>query len=64
MLVVLEAGSELDRESVLLHLEKHVAKWWLPDDIVVLEELPLGATGKVLKNELRQRFKHYALSED
>lgn len=60
LLVVLEPGSDLDKNSILTHLEKQVAKWWLPDDIVALDELPMGATGKVLKNELRLRFKDYS----
>jgi fatty-acyl-CoA synthase len=34
-----------------------VAKWWVPDDVVFVESIPLGATGKVLKTELRERFK-------
>jgi len=38
------------------HLRPHVAKWWLPDAVIVLEELPHTATGKILKGELRRRF--------
>jgi len=60
LVVVLKPGSELDRQGVLDHLESKVAKWWLPDDIVTVEALPLGATGKVQKNELREQFKDYA----
>ena len=41
--------------------EGKVAKWWLPDEVVVVPELPHTATGKLLKTSLRTRFKdHYA----
>jgi len=37
------------------------AKWWMPDAIVFVEELPLGATGKVLKRELKKQYKDFDL---
>lgn len=61
MVVVLREGAELDKQSILDHLEDRVAKWWLPDDIVTAQALPLGATGKVQKNLLRDQFKDYSL---
>lgn len=62
LVVVLRPGAELDKQGILDHLEGKVAKWWLPDDIVTVEELPMGATGKVQKNELRDQFSEYSLS--
>ncbi len=59
MVVVMKPGKVLDQNSILKHIEGKVAKWWLPDDIVAIETLPLGATGKVQKNELRDAFKDY-----
>ncbi|MEH6581196.1 MAG: long-chain-fatty-acid--CoA ligase [Halioglobus sp.] len=60
LVVVLKPGHSLDKASVLQYLEGKVAKWWLPDDIVTTDTLPLGATGKVQKNELREQFKSYS----
>ena len=42
-----------------------MASWWLPDDIVIVEELPHTATGKLLKTELREQFKgHFSETQD
>jgi fatty-acyl-CoA synthase len=38
------------------YLEPRVAKWWIPDDIVIVEDLPHTATGKLLKMELRRLY--------
>lgn len=48
-------------EIVSRRLEGKVARWSFPDDIVAVESLPLGATGKVQKNELRAQFNDYSL---
>ena len=60
MVVVLRPGTELDKQSVLDQLASRVARWWLPDDIVVVDALPMGATGKVQKNILRAKFNNPA----
>jgi len=49
-------------QAILNHLSKHVAKWWLPDAIVFVDDLPHTATGKLLKTALRERFKDFALA--
>ena len=60
LLVVAAAGKTIDPASVLALYEGKVAKWWLPDDVVVVPELPHTATGKLLKTSLRTRFRdHY-----
>jgi fatty-acyl-CoA synthase len=60
LLVVLEDNCALDKKSILDHLATRVAKWWLPDDIVALNELPHTATGKLHKVPLRERYReHY-----
>ena len=60
LLVVPRPGHTVEKDSVLALYEGKVAKWWLPDDMVVLPELPHTATGKLLKTGLRSRFKdHY-----
>jgi len=57
LLVVLrDPASTLDREAVLRYLDGKVAKWWLPDDVVFVEEMPHTATGKISKKTLRERF--------
>jgi fatty-acyl-CoA synthase len=52
---------EVERDELRRFLETRVVKWWLPDAIEFMDALPLGATGKVLKRELRQRFADYKL---
>jgi 3-(methylthio)propionyl---CoA ligase len=61
LVVVLRDAVRLDKQDILKHLEQRVAKWWLPDDIVVVPALPLGATGKVQKNLLRDQFQNHVL---
>lgn len=63
LLIVPKADAEQDKDSILDYLRDKVAKWWLPDDIVFVESLPLGATGKVLKNKLRDQYKDHLTSE-
>ncbi len=62
LLVVVPAASNAATEkSIVAFLEGKIAKWWIPDDIVFVEALTYGATGKVQKMELRRRFAgHYS----
>ena len=60
LLLVICKG-ELDKNSINEFLEQRVAKWWLPDDIIKVEELPHGATGKLLKVELREQYKNHLM---
>jgi acyl-CoA synthetase (AMP-forming)/AMP-acid ligase II len=59
LLVVPRTGHTVDPESVLRMYQGQVAKWWLPDAVVVVNELPHTATGKLLKTELRSRYRDY-----
>ena len=61
LLVVKKPGAQLTREELLQFFEGRVAKWWIPDDVVFLEQLPHTATGKLLKTKLREDFKDHAL---
>ncbi|WP_313536872.1 long-chain fatty acid--CoA ligase [Sphingomonas sp.] len=61
LLVVRKPGSDVSEAEILAHLGQHVAKWWLPDEIHFVESLPHTATGKLLKMEIRQRYKDYSL---
>ncbi|WP_294254592.1 long-chain fatty acid--CoA ligase [uncultured Sphingomonas sp.] len=61
LLVVRKPGSAVSEAEILAHLGQHVAKWWLPDEIHFVDSLPHTATGKLLKMEIRQRYKDYSL---
>lgn len=61
LLVVKKAGAEINKEELLRFYDGKIAKWWTPDDVVFIDALPLGATGKILKNKLREQFKDYVL---
>jgi fatty-acyl-CoA synthase len=62
LIVVRKPGADdVTRDDVLKFLEGKVAKWWMPDDVVFVNELPHTATGKVLKTKLREIFKDYRL---
>jgi fatty-acyl-CoA synthase len=61
LIVVAKAGRTIDREAMLEFMKGKVAKWWLPDDVVAVAEIPHTATGKILKTALRERFVDYRL---
>jgi fatty-acyl-CoA synthase len=61
LLVVVPKGPPPDKRALMEYLAGHVAKWWLPDDVVFVEELPHTATGKVQKTALREQFRDYKL---
>ena len=56
LVVVRREGSSLDRDTLLQFYEGKVAKWMIPDDVVFVPAIALGATGKILKNRLREQF--------
>ncbi|CAN5566188.1 long-chain fatty acid--CoA ligase [soil metagenome] len=59
--VVVAAGEELTRDEVLAFLDGKVAKWWLPDDVVFIDEVPKTSVGKFSKRTLRDRFADHQL---
>jgi acyl-CoA synthetase (AMP-forming)/AMP-acid ligase II len=61
LVVVKKPGAEVTRDEVLAFYEGKIAKWWTPDDVVFVDAIPLGATGKMQKNRLREQFKGYKL---
>jgi fatty-acyl-CoA synthase len=61
LVVVKKPGMEVTREQILAHFEGKVAKWQVPDDVVFVETIPLGATGKMLKTRLREQFRGHKL---
>ena len=60
LVIVRRKAAAVTREDVLAHLDGKVARWWMPDDVVFVDEIPHTATGKISKMELRARFKSYA----
>ncbi|HVR52972.1 MAG TPA: 3-(methylthio)propionyl-CoA ligase [Pseudorhodoferax sp.] len=61
VVVVKKQGVELSREDLLKFYEGKAAKWQVPDDVVFVDAIPLGATGKMLKTRLREQLKDYRL---
>jgi fatty-acyl-CoA synthase len=61
LVVVKKPGAEVSREELIGFYEGKIAKWWTPDDVVFVDAIPLGATGKMLKNRLRERFDSHLL---
>lgn len=59
LLVVVTRDGELDQADLLAHIARHVAKWCVPDAVIVREELPHTATGKVQKTALREQLAGY-----
>ena len=64
LLLIVKANNEdPTKEDINSFLEDKVAKWWLPDDIVFVDELPHTATGKLLKTDLRDEYKEFLLNK-
>jgi acyl-CoA synthetase (AMP-forming)/AMP-acid ligase II len=59
--VVKKPGAEVTREELLKFYEGKTAKWQIPDDVVFVDAIPIGATGKMLKTRLREMLKDYKL---
>lgn len=61
LIVVTKPGVQVTREELLAFYDGKIAKWWMPDDVVFIDAIPMGATGKVQKNKLREAFAQYKL---
>lgn len=61
LIVVKRQGANITREALLDFYDGKIARWWLPDDVVFVDELPHTATGKLSKRALRERFRDYHL---
>jgi fatty-acyl-CoA synthase len=59
LIVVSKPGKSLEKSDILQFMHGKVAKWWLPDDVVFVAEIPHTATGKIQKMALREQFKEY-----
>ncbi|MDX1490466.1 MAG: long-chain fatty acid--CoA ligase [Pseudohongiellaceae bacterium] len=64
LLIVCKAGTQCTKDDIIDYLSDKVAKWWLPNDVVFVNELPHTATGKLLKSEVRKQYEsHYFTSQ-
>jgi fatty-acyl-CoA synthase len=61
LVIVLKKGETATKEEILGFMQGKIAKWWMPDDVAFVDEIPHTATGKIQKLTLRQQFKDYRL---
>ena len=61
LVIIPKKGENPTREELLEYMDGKIAKWWMPDDVVFVNEIPHTATGKILKTALRDQFKDYTL---
>jgi fatty-acyl-CoA synthase len=61
LVVIRKPGGKLTREDLLKFMDGKIAKWWMPDDVAFVDDIPHTATGKIQKVVLRERFKDYRL---
>jgi fatty-acyl-CoA synthase len=61
LIIVLKPGQTATREEILQYLEGKIAKWWMPDDVIFVDEIPHTATGKIQKITLRERYGKHRL---
>ena len=63
LIVVTHPDASLDRDAVLAWFDGKVASWWIPNDVVFVDELQHTATGKIRKTELRRQFADYVFAD-
>ncbi len=56
LVLTLKEGASLQKQDMLDHLSGKIAKWWTPDDVIVIDEMPMTATGKLRKLDLREKY--------
>jgi len=61
LVVVLKKDVSATRDEILAFMKGKIATWWMPDEIVFVDEIPHTATGKIQKTVLRERFKDFVL---
>ena len=62
LLLRLKPGETADKQEHLDFLDGKIARWWTPDDVIFVEDIPLGATGKIDKKQIRDRLRDYRLA--
>jgi fatty-acyl-CoA synthase len=61
LVIVLKKDQKASKDEILGFMQGKIAKWWMPDDVTFVDEIPHTATGKILKTALREQFKDYRL---
>ena len=61
LIVIRKPDTKLTKEELLQFFQGKIAKWWMPDAVEFIDEIPHTATGKILKTELRKQFQDYKL---
>ncbi len=61
LIIIRKEGTNVSKEDILGYMEGKIAKWWTPDDVTFVDEIPHTATGKIQKLALRATFKDYVL---
>jgi 3-(methylthio)propionyl---CoA ligase len=61
LVAVRKPGAQVERDALLQFFEGKIAKWQVPDDVIFVDAIPIGATGKMLKNRIREQLKDYRL---
>ena len=61
LVIVPKEGRQPDRDAILKYMDGKIAKWWMPDDVQFVTEIPHTATGKINKLKLRDEFTQYKL---
>lgn len=61
LIIIKKQGADINKEEMLKYLDGKIVKWWMPDDVVFVDEIPHTATGKIQKLTLRQQFADYKL---
>ena len=59
LFITLKEGQTLEKQDMLDHLQGKIAKWWMPDDVIVIDAMPMTATGKIRKLNLREEYWHH-----
>ena len=59
LVIELRPGESADKAEMLRHLDGKIAKWWMPDDVVFVDKIALGATGKIDKKVLRAAYRAF-----
>jgi fatty-acyl-CoA synthase len=62
LIVVLKKDQTATKDDILQFMQGKIVKWWMPDDVVFVDEIPHTATGKIQKTALREQFKDYVLA--
>ncbi len=61
LIIVAKKDKKPSKQEILKFMEGKIAKWWMPDDVMFVDEIPHTATGKILKTALREKFVDYEL---